>query len=113
MCCVLRDVLARAKNGTGKTASFLIPVLERVDTSVNKIQGDSCQIFCGSLSYASVLAVVLVPTRELALQHSGVCKELGKHLGTQVEDMQITLRFIEPFSISPDYGNNWWDIVKG
>lgn len=34
-----RDVLARAKNGTGKTASFLIPALEKVDTSKNYIQG--------------------------------------------------------------------------
>jgi ATP-dependent RNA helicase DDX6/DHH1 len=34
-----RDILARAKNGTGKTASFLIPLLERADTSVNQIQG--------------------------------------------------------------------------
>lgn len=34
-----RDVLARAKNGTGKTASFLIPALEKVDTSKTYIQG--------------------------------------------------------------------------
>jgi superfamily II DNA/RNA helicase len=34
-----RDILARAKNGTGKTAAFCIPVLERVDTSRNEIQG--------------------------------------------------------------------------
>lgn len=36
-----RDVLARAKNGTGKTAAFIIPSLEKVDTSINKIQGKS------------------------------------------------------------------------
>eukprot|EP00899_Mesostigma_viride_P017911 jgi/Mesvir1/26120/Mv06837-RA.1 len=59
-----RDVLARAKNGTGKTAAFCIPVLEKVDTKKNCIQ-----------------ALLLVPTRELALQTSQVCKELGKHLG--------------------------------
>ena len=34
-----RDILARAKNGTGKTAAFCIPVLERCDTSKNVIQG--------------------------------------------------------------------------
>jgi superfamily II DNA/RNA helicase len=34
-----RDILARAKNGTGKTAAFCIPVLERCDTSKNAIQG--------------------------------------------------------------------------
>lgn len=58
-----RDVLARAKNGTGKTASFLIPALEKVDTTKTHIQ-----------------VLILVPTRELALQTSGVCKELGKHI---------------------------------
>ena len=30
-----RDVLARAKNGTGKTAAFIIPCLEKVDASIN------------------------------------------------------------------------------
>lgn len=62
-----KDILARAKNGTGKTASFLIPALDRVDTSKNSIQ-----------------VLILVPTRELALQTSQVCKELGKHMNVQV-----------------------------
>lgn len=62
-----RDILARAKNGTGKTAAFCIPVLEKVDTSKAEIQ-----------------ALILVPTRELALQTSQVCKELGKHMGVEV-----------------------------
>ena len=34
-----RDILARAKNGTGKTAAFCIPVLEKIDTSLNQVQG--------------------------------------------------------------------------
>ncbi|GAA6022240.1 hypothetical protein JCM11491_001678 [Sporobolomyces phaffii] len=62
-----RDILARAKNGTGKTAAFIIPTLERVNPKVPKIQ-----------------ALLLVPTRELALQTSQVCKTLGKHTGAQV-----------------------------
>lgn len=33
-----RDVLARAKNGTGKTAAFIIPCLEKVDVSQGHIQ---------------------------------------------------------------------------
>lgn len=37
-----KDVLARAKNGTGKTAAFIIPCLEKVDASVNAIQGNFC-----------------------------------------------------------------------
>lgn len=36
-----RDILARAKNGTGKTAAYLIPVLEKVDVTKNYIQGKS------------------------------------------------------------------------
>ncbi len=35
-----RDILARAKNGTGKTASFIIPVLEKVNTAKNHVQGE-------------------------------------------------------------------------
>ncbi|KAH9048402.1 DEAD-domain-containing protein [Lactarius hengduanensis] len=62
-----RDVLARAKNGTGKTAAFVIPSLQQIDITRNKIQ-----------------ALLLVPTRELALQTSQVCKTLGKHMGIQV-----------------------------
>ena len=34
-----RDVLARAKNGTGKTAAFIIPCVEKVDPSLQHIQG--------------------------------------------------------------------------
>jgi ATP-dependent RNA helicase DDX6/DHH1 len=62
-----KDILARAKNGTGKTAAFIIPTLEKVDTKKNYIQ-----------------ALILVPTRELALQTSHVCKEIGKHLNVEV-----------------------------
>lgn len=61
------DILARAKNGTGKTAAFCIPALEKIDQDNNAIQ-----------------VVILVPTRELALQTSQVCKELGKHLKIEV-----------------------------
>ncbi|PJF18548.1 ATP-dependent RNA helicase dhh1 [Paramicrosporidium saccamoebae] len=59
-----RDILARAKNGTGKTAAFIIPTLEKIDPNKNAIQ-----------------ALLLVPTRELALQTAHVCKELAKHMG--------------------------------
>ncbi|GAA5978240.1 hypothetical protein JCM11641_001145 [Rhodosporidiobolus odoratus] len=62
-----RDILARAKNGTGKTAAFIIPTLERVNPKIPKIQ-----------------ALLLVPTRELALQTSQVCKTLGKHTGANI-----------------------------
>ncbi|RID54606.1 hypothetical protein BRARA_G01912 [Brassica rapa] len=61
------DILARAKNGTGKTGAFCIPLLEKIDPNTNVIQ-----------------AMILVPTRELALQTSQVCKELSKYLNIQV-----------------------------
>ena len=62
-----QHVLARAKNGTGKTASFVIPILEKLDTAQLRVQ-----------------AVVLVPTRELAMQHASFVKALGKHMGVEV-----------------------------
>ena len=79
-----KSILARAKNGTGKTGAFSIPVCQRVDTTLNCIQ-----------------AVVLEPTRELALQTSFIVKELGKHLGLQVmvstggTDLKIDLLKLE------------------
>ncbi|KAH9535070.1 hypothetical protein CY35_17G035000 [Sphagnum magellanicum] len=61
------DIIARAKNGTGKTAAFSIPAIEKIDTNTNCIQ-----------------VLLLVPTWELALQTSQVCKELAKHLNIQI-----------------------------
>ncbi|XP_076457650.1 ATP-dependent RNA helicase me31b-like [Babylonia areolata] len=59
-----RDVLARAKNGTGKTGAYAIPILERCDVTKDAVQ-----------------ALIMVPTRELALQTSQICIELSKHIG--------------------------------
>ncbi len=39
-----KDILARAKNGTGKTGAYLIPVLEKVDTDQDHIQGAVCAV---------------------------------------------------------------------
>jgi len=61
-----RNVLARAKNGTGKTAAYIIPCLEKTDTDNKTIQ-----------------VLILIPTRELALQTSAIVKEMGKHMGVQ------------------------------
>ena len=66
-----RNVLARAKNGTGKTAAFIIPCLEKTDPTKKYIQ-----------------VLILIPTRELALQTSAVVRELGKHM--KVECMVST-----------------------
>merc|ERR1719420_168921 len=62
-----RDILARAKNGTGKTGAYSIPILEQIDVTRDVIQG-----------------MIVVPTRELALQTSQIAIELSKHLGIKV-----------------------------
>ncbi|XP_052803879.1 ATP-dependent RNA helicase me31b-like isoform X2 [Mya arenaria] len=62
-----RDILARAKNGTGKTGAYAIPILERVDNTRDEVQ-----------------AMCVVPTRELALQTSQILIELSKHIGAKV-----------------------------
>jgi len=62
-----RDILARAKNGTGKTGAYVIPVLQQLDVTLNHIQ-----------------ALIIVPTRELALQTSQICIELSKHMKARV-----------------------------
>uniref|UniRef100_A0A8C7CP02 RNA helicase n=1 Tax=Oncorhynchus kisutch TaxID=8019 RepID=A0A8C7CP02_ONCKI len=59
-----RDILARAKNGTGKSGAYLIPLLERIDLKKDHIQ-----------------AMVMVPTRELALQVSQISIQVSKHMG--------------------------------
>lgn len=46
-----KDVIGQAQTGTGKTAAFGLPMVERLDPQVRKVQG-----------------LVLVPTRELAMQ---------------------------------------------
>lgn len=42
-----RDILARAKNGTGKSGAYLIPLLERIDLKRDFIQGKETKIALG------------------------------------------------------------------
>jgi ATP-dependent RNA helicase RhlE len=60
------DVLAIAQTGTGKTAAFAIPVLNMLYQQERR-QGDT-----------GIRCLVMVPTRELALQIAEVFKSLGK-----------------------------------
>ncbi len=62
-----RDVLAMAATGTGKTAAFALPLLHRLNT--------------GSKASERVAALVLVPTRELAMQVAEAVHRYGKALG--------------------------------
>jgi ATP-dependent RNA helicase RhlE len=66
-----RDVVATAQTGTGKTAAFLLPILERTL----------------DLPPGRIYALVLTPTRELAVQAESFLKRLGhytKRLGAAV-----------------------------
>lgn len=63
------DVLAIAQTGTGKTAAFAIPVIQIMATRV--VKEEEYGIRC----------LVMVPTHELAIQISGVARELMKGTG--------------------------------
>jgi ATP-dependent RNA helicase RhlE len=59
------DVMAVAQTGTGKTGAFAIPVIDKLESRNRK-------------GYKGVRCLVMVPTRELAKQISGVFNEIGK-----------------------------------
>ena len=64
-----RDLMGGAQTGTGKTASFTLPVLQRLMES-----GD------GSIKPSKVRALILTPTRELAAQVAENVKDYGHNL---------------------------------
>ena len=57
-----KDVIGQAQTGTGKTAAFGLPMVERLDPQVRKVQG-----------------LILVPTRELAIQVAQAMSQFAKH----------------------------------
>lgn len=61
------DVIAQAQTGTGKTAAFALPIIEQLDPTIRSPQ-----------------AIVLAPTRELAVQVAEACHAYGKHHGVTV-----------------------------
>lgn len=62
-----RDVLAQAQSGTGKTATFTISALQNIDENEKATQ-----------------ALILAPTRELALQIQNVISQIGLYLNVTV-----------------------------
>lgn len=62
-----KDVIGQAKTGTGKTAAFGIPMVERLNPKINKVQG-----------------LVLAPTRELAIQVAEHIDRLSKYSALKV-----------------------------
>ena len=57
------DVIGQAQTGTGKTAAFSLPLIDRIDISTNQVQ-----------------LLVLAPTRELAIQVSEAVQTYARHL---------------------------------
>ncbi len=74
-----KDIVGQAQTGTGKTAAFGIPILERIDPSNKKVQ-----------------ALILCPTRELAIQVA--------------EELRSLAKFMHGVKILPVYGGQ--DITK-
>ena len=61
------DVLAIAQTGTGKTAAFAIPIID----GIHKVKSSKRSL--------GIKCIVLVPTRELAVQIGGVFNDIGRH----------------------------------
>lgn len=62
-----KDVIGQAHTGTGKTAAFGVPLIERIDPKVCRVQG-----------------LILEPTRELAVQVAEHIRRLGKYASIRV-----------------------------
>ena len=62
-----KDVIARAQTGTGKTLAFLIPLMEKIDANKKYVQ-----------------ALIIAPTRELAMQISTEAKKLAGETGIKI-----------------------------
>jgi ATP-dependent RNA helicase DeaD len=65
-----RDLVGQAATGTGKTAAFALPLLQRIRAAGGR--------------GPAPLALVLVPTRELAMQVSEAMDRYGQHIGVRV-----------------------------
>jgi ATP-dependent RNA helicase DDX54/DBP10 len=81
------DIVAMARTGSGKTAAFLIPMFERLKTHSNKVLSLSLLCFFGffffffffaqRLGQVGARALILSPTRELALQTLKFVTQIG------------------------------------
>ena len=75
-----RDLIGQARTGSGKTLAFAVPMVEQCDASLRQIQ-----------------ALVLVPTRELAIQVAGVIEALASP-----HQLRVTLLY-GGRSLKPEY----------
>ncbi|HEY9532694.1 MAG TPA: DEAD/DEAH box helicase, partial [Burkholderiales bacterium] len=67
-----RDLLGAAQTGTGKTAGFTLPLLQRLAAKVNASH---------SPARHPVRALIVTPTRELAMQVEESVRTYGKYIG--------------------------------
>jgi len=77
-----RDLLAAAQTGTGKTAAFVLPMLQRL-SAADPNAGVARSIHSKPPPRTPVRALVLTPTRELALQVEESVRTYGKHRPTR------------------------------
>lgn len=73
------DVLATAETGSGKTASFLLPMLERLCQSANvrsRKRDAKGRVISG---HVATKAMVMIPTRELAVQCHAMLRDVAKY----------------------------------
>ena len=75
-----RDLIGQARTGSGKTLAFAVPLTEQCDPSVRRVQ-----------------ALVLTPTRELAIQVAGVTNALASP-----QRLRVTMLY-GGHSLKPDY----------
>ena len=64
-----KDLIASAQTGTGKTASFVLPILQKLSAEHNQ----------HTLRGKRIRALILVPTRELAVQVEASIGHYGKY----------------------------------
>ena len=78
------DIIATAPTGSGKTLAFLVPGLTHVTEVQRRSRSDSR---CGN----GPIALVLAPTRELAIQIGSVAEKLTKQGGARKEEVSVAV----------------------
>ncbi len=71
-----KDILGIAQTGSGKTASYVLPILQQFQT-------------LGSSKNRHIKSLILVPTRELAVQVNEVFKVLGNSLPNKIKSLAV------------------------
>ena len=96
------DIVCRSPTGSGKTLAYVLPAMVHVQAAKPPLQPGS-----------GPAAMVLVPTRELAIQVAGVCRGLKRVCGVHTEalyggdprDEQVHLIRSAPFCCSDAVGH--------